>query len=64
MVAATFDGSTMIRWLDLSGRHLIFRPNQTSRDHPLIPLELGDSASTPILGQLVWSWSCFNSSDH
>ena len=63
MVAAKFDGSTMIRWLDLSGRHLIFRPNQVSRDHPLIPMELGDSIPNPILGQIVWSWSCFNASD-
>ena len=33
----------MIRWLDLSGKHLIFRPNQTSREHPLIPIELDES---------------------
>ena len=63
MVAAIVDGSTMIRWLDLSGRHLIFRPNQASRDHPLIPMELGESTANPILGQIVWSWSCFNGTD-
>ena len=59
MVAAKPDGSALIRWLDLSGRHLILRPNQTSREHPLIPMELDDSIN-PILGQIVWSWSCFN----
>jgi hypothetical protein len=64
MVAANLDGSPMVRWLDLSGRHLIFRPNQASRDHPLIPMELGDSVPNPILGQIVWSWSCFTSTDN
>jgi hypothetical protein len=53
----------MIRWLDISGRHLIFRPNQPSREHPLIPIELDDLAPSPILGQIVWSWSCFNVDD-
>ncbi len=60
MVAARPDGVPMIRWLDLSGRHLIFRPNQPSREHPMIPMELDDSPESPILGQVVWSWSCFN----
>jgi len=60
MVAARSEGATMVRWLDLSGKHLIFRPNQTSRDHPLIPVELADLPTNPILGQIVWSWSCFN----
>lgn len=60
MVAACPDGVPMIRWLDLSGRHLLFRPNQPSREHPLIPLKLDDSSAGPILGQVVWSWSCFN----
>ena len=63
MVAASPDGLPMIRWLDLSGRHLIFRPNQPSREHPLIPIELDDLAPSPILGQIVWSWSCFNASE-
>ncbi len=60
MVAASLDGVAMIRWLDISGRHLIFRPNQASRENPLIPMELDDSASNPIIGQVVWSWSCFS----
>ena len=60
MVAACPDGIPMIRWLDISGRHLIFRPNQPSREHPLIPMELDDSADGPILGQVVWSWSRFS----
>ena len=60
MVAACPDGVPMIRWLDIRGRHLIFRPNQPSREHPLIPMELDDTSAGPILGQVVWSWSCFN----
>ena len=63
MVAASPDGVPMIRWLDLTGRHLIFRPNLASREHPLIPMEYDDSAPSPVLGQVVWSWSCFNASD-
>ena len=61
MVAAMPDSIPIIRWLDLSGRHLIFRPNQQSREHPLIPLEYDATQPTTILGQVVWSWSCFNS---
>ncbi len=60
MVAACPEGEPMIRWLDISGRHLILRPNQASREHPLVPVELEGHASTLILGQVVWSWSCFN----
>ena len=32
----------MIRWLEISGHHLILRPNQPSRDFPMIPVDLGD----------------------
>ena len=60
MVAAVADGVPMIRWLELSGRHLIFRPNQVSRDHPLLPMALDGDDQPPILGQVVWSWSCFS----
>ncbi|WP_435010472.1 helix-turn-helix domain-containing protein [Tundrisphaera lichenicola] len=63
MVAASPDRVPMIRWLDLSGRHLIFRPNQPSREHPLIPMELDGMISGSILGQVVWSWSCFNANE-
>lgn len=62
MVAASADGEPVVRWLDISGRHMIFRPNQSSREHPLIPMELDESTPSPILGQVVWSWSCFNNS--
>ena len=63
MVAAMPDKVPIIRWLDLSGRHLIFRPNQQTREHPLIPLEYDATQPSTILGQVVWSWSCFNSVD-
>ncbi|WP_406699992.1 S24 family peptidase [Singulisphaera sp. Ch08] len=60
MVAACPDEVPMICWLDLSGRHLIFRPNQPNREHPLIPVELSGLASGVILGQVIWSWSRFS----
>ena len=63
MVAAMPDKTPIIRWLDISGRHLIFRPNQPSREHPLIPLEYHSDLPSTILGQVVWSWSCFSGSE-
>jgi hypothetical protein len=60
MVAACPEDEPMIRWLDLSGRHLILRPNQPSREHPLIPVELNGQSQHLILGQVVWSWSRFS----
>ena len=40
IVAARPDnGVPMIRWLDVSGRHVILRPNQSGKDFPLIPVE-------------------------
>jgi hypothetical protein len=60
MVAACPEDRPMIRWLDLSGRHLILRPNQPSREHPLIPVELDGQSENLIIGQVVWSWSRFS----
>jgi SOS-response transcriptional repressor LexA len=63
IVAAVAEGEPLIRWLDLSGRHLILRPNQPTREHPIIPIELDSKASLSyILGQVVWSWSKFSGS--
>ena len=59
IVAARPEGETVIRWLEVSGRHMILRPNQPSKDHPLIPVELDSVAEGLILGQVVWSWSRF-----
>lgn len=60
MVAASPDGTPMIRWLEVSGRHLILRPNQSSPEHPLVPVELDGQSPGLILGQVVWSWSVFS----
>jgi hypothetical protein len=60
MVAACPEGQPMIRWLDLSGRHMILRPNQPSKEHPLLPVEINGQASDLIVGQVVWSWSRFS----
>jgi hypothetical protein len=59
IVAACPEGVPMIRWLDLSGRHMILRPNQPSREHPLMPIEMSGQAGDAIVGQVVWSWSRF-----
>ncbi len=60
IVAACPDGVPMIRWLDVSGRHVILRPNNPGREFTLIPVELGESGSHLVIGQVVWSWSRFN----
>jgi SOS-response transcriptional repressor LexA len=60
IVAARPSGMPMVRWLDVSGRHVILRPNnQSSRDFPLIPIEYDEQATRLIIGQVVWSWSRF-----
>jgi len=46
------DDQPMIRWLELSGRHMILRPNQPSREHPLIPVELNEESQDMIIGQV------------
>ena len=60
IVAARPDGVPMIRWLDVSGRHVILRPNQSGgREFPLIPVEYDEADGELIIGQVVWSWSRF-----
>lgn len=59
VVAVPENGTPIIRWLEVSGRHMILRPNLPSREHPMIPVELRDNNHNPILGQVVWSWSRF-----
>jgi hypothetical protein len=62
IVAARVEGRAVIRWLELSGRHLILRPNRPGPGSPTVALEpsaLG-SGPGPILGQVVWSWSRFS----
>ena len=39
---------------------MILRPNQPSREHPLIPIELDELPAGVIIGQVVWSWSRFS----
>ena len=65
LVAACADNQPMIRWLEVSGRHLILRPNQPSRDFPIVPTEWNSEsrADSPIIGQVVWSWSRFSTPD-
>jgi hypothetical protein len=60
IVAACPEGTPMIRWLEVSGRHVILRPNQPGREFPLVPIDLEESGSSFIIGQVVWSWSRFS----
>jgi SOS-response transcriptional repressor LexA len=60
IVAACPEGKPMIRWLDVSGRHVILRPNQNNREFPLIPVELEYDEAHLVIGQVVWSWSRFS----
>jgi SOS-response transcriptional repressor LexA len=59
IVAARPNGKPMIRWLDISGRHVILRPNQNGKEFPLIPIEYDPQDSQLIIGHVVWSWSRF-----
>jgi SOS-response transcriptional repressor LexA len=55
------DHMPMIRWLDISGRHVILRPNHNGKDFPLIPIEYDAKSKSMIIGKVVWSWSRFGS---
>jgi hypothetical protein len=59
LVAARPNKETIIRWLDVSGCHIIFRPNQNSKDFPMIPVEYDGRNNQLVIGQVVWSWSRF-----
>jgi SOS-response transcriptional repressor LexA len=59
IVAAQLEGTAMIRWLDISGRHLILRPNHPARDFPIIPVENHPNDPSPVIGQVVCSWNRF-----
>ncbi len=61
IVAAQPEGSPMIRWLEISGRHVILRPNNPAgREYPLIPVEFDERDTGLIIGRVVWSWSRFH----
>ncbi|QEH36024.1 hypothetical protein OJF2_45820 [Aquisphaera giovannonii] len=59
IVVARAEDVPVVRWLEVSGRHIILRPNSTSREYPLIPRDLDGPLDDVILGQVVWSWSLF-----
>ena len=59
-MAARKDGELLIRWLDLSGRHAILRPNHSGPFSPLISVVLDEAPIDFIVGRVVWSWSRFN----
>lgn len=60
IVAALVGDRAMIRWLDLSGNHLILRPNQPGGMFPVIPIDQDRTNTVALLGRVVWSWSRFD----
>jgi hypothetical protein len=59
IVAARHEGRLLIRWLDVSGRHVILRPNHPGRDHPLVAVDVDEQPADFLVGRVVWSWSRF-----
>ena len=64
IVAASVEGRAVVRWLELSGRHLILRPNRGGPGSPTLALEPPEPGNIaepgPILGQVVWSWGRYD----
>ncbi len=59
IVVAKAEGRVVVRWLELSGRHLILRPNQPGPEHSTVALEYDPGDGSPVIGHVVWSWSRF-----
>jgi phage repressor protein C with HTH and peptisase S24 domain len=59
IVAATSGEGVVVRWMERSGRHLILRPNHAGPNASTVALEFTDGEPSPLLGQVVWSWSRF-----
>jgi hypothetical protein len=63
IVVACPDEQPVIRWLDVSGRHLILRASNASLEYPLVPIEWNpENGLAPglLIGRVVWSWSRFS----
>ena len=60
IVAACPDGRPMIRWVEVSGHHLILRANKQGHNFPLVLIDLEGPGPMCILGQVVCSWSWFS----
>ena len=64
IVAARVEGRAVVRWLELSGRHLILRPHRPSPGSPILALDPPGHGPAPengpILGRVIWSWSRFD----
>jgi hypothetical protein len=60
IVAACPEGTPMIRWVEVSGHHLILRANKMGHNFPLVIIDLEGPGPMCVLGQVVWSWSWFS----
>jgi hypothetical protein len=59
IVAARPEGQPVLRWLDVSGRHVILRPNQPDRDHPVLAFQADGVGPELILGVVIAAYSHF-----
>lgn len=59
IAALRIEDRVVVRWVEVSARHLIARSNGSSRQYPPLALELDPATKSPIIGQVVWSWSKF-----
>jgi hypothetical protein len=60
IVAAFPEGTPMIRWVEVSGHHLILRANKKGHNYPLVIIDLEGPGPMCTRGQVVWSWSWFS----
>lgn len=61
LVVANHQGKPLVRLLELSSRHVILKPSRPGRDSALIPIPWSEGLASPLLGQVVWSWTRFKS---
>lgn len=59
LVLANYQGRPLVRFLEISSRHLILKPSRPSRDSAMIPIPWSVGSESPLIGQIVWSWTRF-----
>jgi SOS-response transcriptional repressor LexA len=61
IVVANYQEKPLVRQLELSSGHLILKASRPGRDLGMIAISWSEASPSPILGQVVWSWSRFDS---
>jgi len=60
LVVANDQGRPLVRLLEVGSRHLILKSSRSGRDSGMIPIPWTEGSPSPLLGQVVWSWTQFN----